>query len=116
MNFCDEIKWRGLWHTGSEGLEEHLATNSVTGYIGFDPTASSLHVGSFLQIMLLVRLQRAGHTPIAIVGGGTGLIGDPSGKTTERQLLSKEETDENLKGIRKQLEPFLDFSAAANAA
>src|SRR5437867_12828004 len=69
MDFCDEIKWRGMWHTASEGIEEHFATTNVTAYIGFDPTASSLHVGSFLQIMLLVRLQRAGHTPIAIVGG-----------------------------------------------
>ena len=116
MDFCDEIKWRGMWHTGSEGLEEHFATSKVTAYIGFDPTASSLHVGSFLPIMLLVRLQRAGHTPIAIVGGGTGLIGDPSGRTSERQLLSKEATDENLQGIRAQLERFLDFSAVSNPA
>jgi tyrosyl-tRNA synthetase len=112
MDFSGEIKWRGLWHTGSEGLEEYLTTNKVTGYIGFDPTASSLHVGSFLPIMLLVRLQQAGHTPIAIVGGGTGLIGDPSGKTAERQLLSRELMDENLAGIREQLERFLDFSPA----
>jgi len=116
MNFCDEIKWRGLWHTASEGFEEHAAANKISGYIGFDPTASSLHVGSFLQIMLLVRLQQAGHTPIAIVGGGTGLIGDPSGRSTERQLLTKEMTDANLEGIRKQLERFLDFSAKSNAA
>jgi tyrosyl-tRNA synthetase len=116
MNFCEEIKWRGLWHTASEGFEEHIGANRIAGYIGFDPTASSLHVGSFLQIMLLVRLQRSGHTPIAIVGGGTGLIGDPSGRSTERQLLTKEMTDANLQGIRKQLEPFLDFSARSNAA
>jgi len=116
MNFCEEIKWRELWHTASEGFEEHAEKNKITGYIGFDPTASSLHVGSFLQIMLLVRLQRAGHVPIAIVGGGTGLIGDPSGRTTERQLLTKEMTDANLQGIRKQLERFLDFSAVSNAA
>jgi tyrosyl-tRNA synthetase len=116
MNFCEEIKWRGLWHTASEGLEAHIAANRISAYIGFDPTASSLHVGSFLQIMLLVRLQRSGHTPIAIVGGGTGLIGDPSGRSTERQLLTKEMTDANLQGIRKQLEPFLDFSAVSNAA
>src|SRR5689334_5884929 len=116
MDFCEEIKWRGMWHTASEGIEDHFATSQVTSYIGFDPTASSLHVGSFLPIMLLVRLQRAGHKPIAIVGGGTGLIGDPSGRTTERQLLSKEATDENLQGIRKQLERFLDFSAVSNPA
>ncbi len=116
MDFCDEIKWRSLWHTASEGIEEHFAANKVTAYIGFDPTASSLHVGSFLPIMMLVRLQRSGHTPIAIVGGGTGLIGDPSGRTTERHLLSKEATDENLQGIRSQLERFLDFSAVSNPA
>jgi len=116
MNFCDEIKWRELWHTGSEGIEEHFAKTKVSAYIGFDPTAASLHVGSFLQMMLLVRLQRAGHTPIAIVGGGTGLIGDPSGRSTERQLLTRESTDANLQGIRKQLERCLDFSNVSNAA
>jgi tyrosyl-tRNA synthetase len=115
MDFCHEIKWRGLWHTASEGLEDHFAKNKVTAYIGFDPTASSLHVGSFLPIMMLVRLQRSGHLPIAIVGGGTGLIGDPSGKSSERQLLTKEATDENLQGIRAQLEKFLDFKGS-NAA
>ena len=115
MDFCNEIKWRGLWHTASEGLEDHFAKNKVTSYIGFDPTASSLHVGSFLPIMMLVRLQRSGHVPIAIVGGGTGLIGDPSGKTSERQLLTKEATDANLLGIRAQLERFLDFKGS-NAA
>src|SRR5580704_13428862 len=116
MNFCDEMKWRGLWHTASEGLEDHFEKTKVTAYIGFDPTASSLHVGSLLQIMNLVRLQQSGHTPIAIVGGGTGLIGDPSGKTSERQLLTKEATDANLQGIREQLERFLDFSSVSNAA
>lgn len=117
MSFAEEIKWRDLWHTGSEGFEEYSDKNKITAYIGFDPTADSLHVGSFLPIMLLVRLQQAGHTPIAIVGGGTGLIGDPSGRTTERQLLTKEMTDKNLAGIRSQLERFLDFSpGVANAA
>ena len=84
MSFCEEIKWRDLWHTASDGLEEHFASKKVTAYIGFDPTASSLHVGSLLPIMLLVRLQRSGHTPIAVVGGGTGLIGDPSGKASNK--------------------------------
>ncbi len=116
MNFCEDMKWRGLWHTASDGLEEYFEKNSITAYIGFDPTASSLHVGSLLQIMNLVRLQQAGHTPIAIVGGGTGLIGDPSGKTSERQLLTKEATDANLQGILGQLERFLDFSSSSNAA
>jgi tyrosyl-tRNA synthetase len=116
MDFCEEIKWRGMWHTASEGLEEHFAKSKVTGYIGFDPTAASLHIGNFVVIMLLVRMQRAGHTPIAIVGGGTGMIGDPSGRSTERQLLTREATDANLQGIRSQLERFLDFSAVSNAA
>src|SRR5262245_3523543 len=115
MDFCNEIKWRGLWHTASEGLEDQLGKNKVNPYNGFDPTASSLHVGNFLQIMLLVRLQRSGHIPIAIVGGGTGLIGDPSGRSSERQLLTKEATDANLEGIRAQLERFLDFKGS-NAA
>ncbi len=117
MSFAEEIKWRDLWHTGSDGLEEYTDTNKITAYIGFDPTADSLHAGNFLPIMLLVRLQRAGHTPIAIVGGGTGLIGDPSGRTSERQLLTKEATDANLQGIKSQLDRFLDFSpGTSNAA
>ena len=84
-------------------------------YVGFDPTASSLHVGSLLPIMALARLQRAGHSPIALVGGGTGLIGDPSGKSQERKLLSVEEIDANVQGMRAQLERFLDFDAAAES-
>src|SRR4029450_6193088 len=112
MDFCHEIKWRGLWHTASEGLEDHFAKNKVTAYIGFDPTASSLHVGSFLPIMLLVRLQRSGHIPIAIVGGGTGLIGDPSGRTSERQLLTPDRVEENVAGSREQLARFLYFDRA----
>jgi len=97
-------------------LKEILGKESVTAYIGFDPTASSLHVGSLVPIMGLARLQKFGHTPIAIVGGGTGLIGDPSGKTLERQLLNSEQVAENLAGIRRQLEPFLDFEAEGNPA
>jgi tyrosyl-tRNA synthetase len=116
MNLFEELQWRGLVQEASEGLPEVLARQKVTGYIGFDPSAASLHVGSLLPIMLLARLQRFGHTPIAIVGGGTGLIGDPSGKTAERQLLSAEQVEENLAGIRSQLERFLDFEAAGNAA
>jgi len=116
MNLYEELEWRGLVAEASEGLPEVLAREKVTGYIGFDPSAASLHVGSLLPIMLLARLQRFGHTPIAIVGGGTGLIGDPSGKTQERQLLSAERVEENLAGIRSQLERFLDFEAAGNAA
>jgi tyrosyl-tRNA synthetase len=105
-----------MLHTASDGLEETLATQKVKAYIGFDPSAASLHVGSLLPVMGLVRLQRHGHTPIAIVGGGTGMIGDPSGKTQERQLLSKEQIEANLRGIKQQLSRFLDFDAKTNAA
>lgn len=116
MNLYEELEWRGLVAEASEGVREVLAREKVTGYIGFDPTAASLHVGSLLPIMLLARMQRFGHTPIAIVGGGTGLIGDPSGKTQERQLLSLEKVEENLAGIRSQLERFLDFEGVSNPA
>jgi tyrosyl-tRNA synthetase len=112
----DEFRWRGLVSEHTEGLPELLARERVIAYIGFDPTASSLHVGTLLTIMGLARLQRFGHTPIAIVGGGTGMIGDPSGKTVERQLLSREQIDENVAGIRRQLERFLDFERAGNPA
>jgi tyrosyl-tRNA synthetase len=100
----------------TEGADDAFAQEARTAYIGFDPTASSLHVGSLLPIMGLVHLQRAGHTPIGVVGGGTGLIGDPSGKTQERQLLTEELAAENLAGIRGQLEHFLDFEVAGNPA
>jgi tyrosyl-tRNA synthetase len=100
----------------TEGAREMCARERVTAYVGFDPTASSLHVGSLLPIMALARLQRAGHTPIALVGGGTGMIGDPSGKTQERSLLSVEDVDQNVAGMRRQLERFLDFGAQPNAA
>jgi len=112
----EEFTWRGLVSERSEGLPELLARERVTAYIGFDTTASSLHVGTLLTIMGLARLQRFGHSPIAIVGGGTGMIGDPSGKTVERQLLSREQIDENVAGIRRQLERFLDFDRAGNPA
>lgn len=116
MNLYDELQWRGMLYDATEGLREVLAQPHITGYIGFDPTAASLHVGSLLPIMGLVRLQRHGHTPIALAGGGTGMIGDPSGKTAERQLLSKEKLAENLEGIRGQLAHFLDFESKANSA
>ena len=115
-NLYDELVWRGLMYDATEGLAELFARESVTGYIGFDPTASSLHVGSLLTVMGLARLQRFGHTPIAIVGGGTGMIGDPSGKSQERVLLSAEQIEINVAGIRRQLERFLDFDAPGNAA
>jgi tyrosyl-tRNA synthetase len=116
MNVFEEFEWRGLIYDASEGLKEALAGQKITGYIGFDPTAPSLHVGSLLPIMGLVRLQQYGHTPVALVGGGTGMIGDPSGKTEERQLLSREQIEYNLEGIRAQLSRFLDFEARTNKA
>jgi tyrosyl-tRNA synthetase len=116
MNVFEEFKWRGMLYDASEGLEGILANHRITGYIGFDPTAASLHVGSLLPIMGLARLQQHGHTPIALVGGGTGMIGDPSGKTQERQLLSKEQIEFNVEGIRSQLSLFLDFEAKTNRA
>ena len=115
-NLYDEFSWRGLVADATEGLAELLGKESVTAYIGFDPTASSLHVGSLLTVMGLARLQRFGHNPIAIVGGGTGMIGDPSGKSQERKLLAREQLDENVAGIRQQLEKFLDFGAGPHAA
>src|SRR5438034_6312725 len=112
----DELMWRGLVSDKTEGLPDVLAKEHVTAYIGFDPTASSLHVGSLLTVMGLARLQRFGHSPIAIVGGGTGMIGDPSGKSQERTLLSREQIDDNVAAIKVQLSRFLDFNAAANPA
>lgn len=109
-DFFQDLEARGLVHTASEGVVEMLASGPVTGYIGFDPTAASLHAGHLLQLLALARLQRAGHRPIAMVGGGTGMIGDPSGKTAERQLLTRAHVEENVEGIRGQLSPFLDFS------
>ncbi|MCH7745539.1 MAG: tyrosine--tRNA ligase [Chloroflexi bacterium] len=119
----DEFRWRGLIHVTEDGqelytpgLEELLAQEKITAYIGFDPSADSLHVGNLLVIMMLVRMQQHGHTPIAIAGGGTGLIGDPGGKTQERQLLTREILEANLEGIKAQLSRFLDFNAQDNAA
>ena len=111
----DEFTWRGLIYDATEGLADALARERVTAYIGFDPTASSLHVGSLLMMMALARLQRFGHAPIAIVGGGTGMIGDPSGKSSERVLLSPDVLEANLAGIREQLERFLDFGSLQTA-
>ncbi len=115
-NTFDEFNWRGLVHTASNGLPAHLAEGPVTTYIGFDPSAPSLHVGSLLPILALARMQRLGHSPIAVVGGGTGLIGDPSGKTQERMLLDKETARRNLTAIREQLGRFLDFEVRTNPA
>ncbi len=118
MNLIDDFKARGLFHqvTDEAALRRAFETSLVTGYIGFDPTAASLHVGSLLQILNLVRLQRAGHRPIALVGGGTGLIGDPSGKQAERTLLTADVLARNLAGVRSQLERYLDFDPAQRNA
>lgn len=112
----DIYRERDLLKDATEGADEHLAEASRTVYIGFDPTASSLHLGSLVPIMGLMHAQRSGHTPIALVGGGTGLIGDPSGRTAERQLLTKEKAAENAEGIRAQLEHYLDFEVSSNPA
>lgn len=116
MNLLDEYKWRGLLYDATDGAAQAFAVEPRVAYIGFDPTASSLHVGSLLPIMGLVHLQRAGHTPVALVGGGTGLIGDPSEKAAERALLSKEEAEANALGIYAQLAHFLDFEVKGNPA
>lgn len=116
QNLLDDLAWRGMIYDVTPDLAAALAGGRVTAYVGFDPTADSLHVGSLLPIMALARLQRFGHAPIAIVGGGTGLIGDPSGKTQERQLLDAAQVSRNLAGIRAQLERFLDFEAKGNPA
>ncbi len=115
-NLFDELTWRELVYDATEGLSDLLSAQSITVYAGFDPTASSLHVGHLLPLMGLARMQRFGHTPIAIVGGGTGMIGDPSGKSQERNLLSADQIEQNVAAIRVQLERFLDFSSAPNAA
>ena len=115
-NLYDELQWRGMVYDSTEGLSEVLAKERVTGYIGFDPTASSLHVGNLLVLMALARFQRFGHAPIAIAGGGTGMIGDPSGKTQERVLLTREQLEQNLAGIKPQLARFLDFDRTDNPA
>lgn len=117
MNFTEDLQWRGMFHDMMPGTDEQLNKEMTSAYIGFDPTADSLHVGSFAQIMLLKRFQLAGHKPIALVGGATGMIGDPSGKSQERNLLNEETLNKNLEGIKKQLSRFLDFdSDLPNAA
>jgi len=108
-SLLEELSWRGMVYQHTDGLPDALATGQLSAYAGFDPTASSLHVGSLVPVMGLVHLQRAGHRPIALVGGGTGMIGDPSGKTAERQLASEEEIEQNSRALEKQLSRFLDF-------
>jgi tyrosyl-tRNA synthetase len=112
MNFIEELQWRGMIHDKTPGVEELCKQGGVTGYAGFDPTSSSLHIGNLIPIMLLVHFQRSGNRPIALIGGATGMIGDPSGKSEERQLLSMEVIRFNQERLKAQLERFLDFSGS----
>ncbi len=116
MSFIEELRWRGMIHDMMPGTEEQFAKEMTSAYIGFDPTGNSLHIGSLVQIMILVHLQKAGHKPYALVGGATGMVGDPSGKSTERNLLDADTLNHNLNCIQKQLEQFLDFDCGANSA
>ncbi|MDN3581220.1 tyrosine--tRNA ligase [Mucilaginibacter flavus] len=116
MNFVEELTWRGMLHTIMPGTEEMLNKGMASGYIGFDPTADSLHVGHLTQIMTLIHFQRAGHKPFALVGGATGMVGDPSGKSAERNLLSEDVLQHNLEAVKAQLTRFLDFDSGMNSA
>ncbi|MFY8189779.1 MAG: tyrosine--tRNA ligase, partial [Bacteroidia bacterium] len=115
-NFVEEMRWRGMLHDMMPGTEEQLAKESTSGYIGFDPTADSLHVGHLTQIMTLIQFQRAGHKPYVLVGGATGMVGDPSGKSAERNLLSEDILFHNVASIEQQLSKFLNFTDGPNAA
>ena len=115
-DFIKEMQWRGMIHDMMPGTEKLLQKEMTSAYIGFDPTADSLHIGSLVQIMTLVHFQQAGHKPVALIGGATGMVGDPSGKSKERNLLSKEILQHNLEAVRKQLEKFLDFDRGTNSA
>lgn len=115
-NFIEELKWRGMLHDVTPGAEEHLQEAMRSAYIGFDPTADSLHIGNLVPIMLLAQFQRAGHKPFALVGGATGMIGDPSGKSDERNLLDEPTLRHNQEAVKKQLSQFLDFSSGENSA
>ena len=116
MNFIEELRWRGMLQDIMPGTEELLNQEIVKGYIGFDPTSDSLGVGNLVQVMTLLHFQRCGHKPIALVGGATGMVGDPSGKSAERNLLDENTLNHNLAGQRAQLEKFLDFNSGANSA
>ena len=116
MNFVEELRWRGMLHDIMPGTEEELNKGMTSGYIGFDPTADSLHVGHLTQIMTLIHFQRAGHKPYALVGGATGMVGDPSGKSAERNLLSEDVLTQNVNCLENQLRKFLNFNSGANSA
>ena len=115
-NFVEELRWRGLLHDIMPDTEAHLLEHATAGYIGFDPTADSLHIGSLVQILILKHFQNAGHKPIALVGGATGMVGDPSGKSAERNLLDEASLQKNIEGVKAQLSRFLDFNATENPA
>jgi tyrosyl-tRNA synthetase len=112
MNFVEELRWRGMLHDIMPETEDYLLKNKTTGYIGFDPTADSLHIGSLVPIIILMHFQKAGHNPIALVGGATGMVGDPSGKSDERNLLDEETLNKNVAGVKGQLARFLDFDSS----
>ena len=116
MNFIEELRWRGMIHDIMPGTEDQFQKEVTTAYIGFDPTADSLHIGSLVQIMILVHLQRCGHKPVALIGGATGMVGDPSGKSKERNMLSEEVLQHNLTSVQKQMERFLDFDGGPTSA
>ena len=116
MNFFKQLQWRGMIHDFIPGTEDKLKKSLIIGYIGFDPTADSLHIGNLVQIMTLVHFQKCGHKPIILIGGATGMVGDPSGKSKERVLLSQKIINQNIKGIKKQLLKFLDFNCGKNSA
>jgi tyrosyl-tRNA synthetase len=116
MNLIEELQWRGMIQDIMPGTEEQLKKEITSGYIGFDPTSDSLHIGSLVQIILLLHLQKAGHKPIALLGGATGMVGDPSGKSQERNLLNEETLQKNLEGVKNQLKRFLDFDSAKPTA
>jgi len=115
-NFVEELRWRGMVHDIMPGTEEHLMKEMTSAYIGFDPTADSLHIGNLVQIMTLVHFQEAGHKPVVLVGGATGMVGDPSGKSSERNLLSEEQLNHNVGCVKSQLEKFLNFNEGNNCA
>ena len=116
MDFIKELKWRGMIHDIMPGTQEQFKKETTTAYIGFDPTSDSLHIGSLVQIMILVHLQKVGHKPIVLLGGATGMVGDPSGKSKERNLLNEDILNQNLKSVEKQLKQFLDFDCGKNSA
>lgn len=116
MNFIEELKWRGMIHNMMPGTEEQFKKEVTSAYIGFDPTADSLHIGHLVQIMTLVHLQKSGHKPFALIGGATGMVGDPSGKSQERNLLTPDEVNKNIKSIKKQLKKHLNFKSEKNSA